>query len=190
MRQDFSQVSDERRSELFPIILEPHNPAWSEYYIKEKEFLYNMLGDKIVRISHIGSSSIPGIRAKPIIDILLELSLDTDIDMLSEHLLDEGYVINTPEIDVILYLKGYTPQGFEGQCYHIHVRYSGDWDELYFRDYLLIHPEVAHEYEKLKLALKELYTHDRDAYTDAKGDFIKKYTALAREEFPDRYVPV
>jgi len=79
-----------------------------------------------------------------------------------------------------MFMKGYTPQGFEGQAFHVHVRYSGDWDELYFRDYLLANPDIAAEYGKLKLELQKKYKHDRDAYTSAKTDFIKRITRLAR----------
>ncbi|MDR3060393.1 MAG: GrpB family protein [Prevotella sp.] len=65
---------------------------------------------------------------------------------------------------------------------YLHVRYSGDWDELYFRDYLLTHPDVAREYGILKLKLQEIYKHDRDGYTQAKSDFIKEVTNRARKE--------
>ncbi len=102
---------------------------------------------------------------------------------------DRGYIVNTPPKDIIMYIKGCTPNGFEGQCVHIHVRYHDDWDELYFRDYLIAHPEVANEYGELKIKLKEHYEYDRDAYTDAKGDFVRKYSERAREEFPNRYSP-
>ena len=131
----------------------------------------------------------PGLIAKPTIDILLEIPQDIDLLAETEKMMDEGYIVNTPQKDVIMYLKGYTPRGFEGQCVHIHVRHYADWDELYFRDYLISHPKVADEYGKLKLALKEQYIHDRDGYTDAKGDFVRKYSKLARVEFPNRYAP-
>jgi len=85
-----------------------------------------------------------------------------------------------------MFMKGYTPYGFEDHVFHIHVRYSGDWDELYFRDYLLEHPGVAEEYGILKLKLKDKFEHDRDAYTDAKTEFISEVTRLARKEFGDR----
>ena len=71
--------------------------------------------------------------------------------------------------------------------YHIHLRYTGDNDELYFRDYLNEHPDVAKEYEALKLRLWKQYEHNRDAYTDAKTGFISKWTAEARKEYGDRY---
>lgn len=190
MRQDFSKVTEEMLSALFPIILQPYDKAWAEYYLTEREFLKSVFGEHLLRINHIGSTSVPGLTAKPTIDILLEISSDTDLTPITERMEDEGYVINTPKKDLIMYLKGYTPRGFEGQCVHIHVRNSGDWDELYFRDYLILHSDIVQEYVKLKLLLKEQYTHDRDGYTDAKGEFVKKYTEYARAEFPDRYIPV
>jgi GrpB-like predicted nucleotidyltransferase (UPF0157 family) len=189
MRQDFSNVSKKRLSELFPVILEPHNPEWITYYFIEREFLQTLFDDRILRINHIGSSSVPGLIAKPTIDILLEITKDIDLSLITEKMRDEGYIVNTPEKDIIMYLKGYTPRGFEGQCVHIHVRHYDDWDELYFRDYLIAHSEVAQKYGNLKLMLREKYVHDRDGYTNAKGDFIRKYTALARTEFPNRYTP-
>jgi GrpB-like predicted nucleotidyltransferase (UPF0157 family) len=79
-------------------------------------------------------------------------------------------------------VKGYTPQGFKGQVFHVHVNYSSDWDELYFRDYLLKNPEIAARYGNLKLELQKKYEHDRDGYTNAKTDFIKRITGLARAE--------
>ena len=190
MRQDFSNVSKERLSELFPILLEPHNPKWIEYFSIEKNFLKSIFGNAITRINHIGSSCIPGLVAKPTIDILLEISQPIDLSTITEKMEDAGYCINNPPKDIIAYVKGYTPRGFEGQCVHIHVRQQGDWDELYFRDYLLLHPDVAGEYGKLKTMLKEKYTNDRDGYTYAKGDFIKKYSKCARVEFPNKYTPV
>ena len=189
MRQDFSVITEDKLSELFPILLENHDPMWTDYYRAEKEFLISIFDDMLLRINHIGSTSVPGLVAKPTIDILLEISKDADISGVTERLKDEGYIINTPKKDVIMFLKGYTPRGFEGQCVHIHVRYLSDWDELYFRDYLILHPEIAHEYEKLKVLLKDQYTYDRDGYTEAKGDFVTKYSEYARKEFPNKYNP-
>lgn len=189
MRQDFSNVTAEKLAELFPVLLAEHNPAWKDYYEQERDFLQTVFGGKLIRISHIGSSSVPGLLAKPTVDILLEVAGDTELEAITVQLMDEGYVVNTPKGDLIMYLKGYTPQGFQGQAAHIHVRHSGDWGELYFRDYLIAHPEAAAEYAALKTALKEQFPHDRDGYTEAKGQFVKAHTELARAEFPGRYAP-
>ncbi|MCL2615877.1 MAG: GrpB family protein [Dehalococcoidia bacterium] len=188
-REDWSNISDAKRAELFPIILEAHNPRWKEYYAAESLFLREVFGSCVVRISHIGSTAVAGLTAKPTIDILLEISDTTDLQPITEKLLDAGYVVNNPKDDIVMYIKGYTPRGFEEQAVHIHVRHSADWDELYFRDYLALHKDVAREYERLKLRLKEQFTHDRDGYTDAKEAFIKKHTQQARLEFPGRYAP-
>jgi len=82
---------------------------------------------------------------------------------------------------------GYTPEGFADKVYHIHLRYQGDHDELYFRDYLREHTQVAKDYEALKLSLWAQYEHNRDAYTDAKTDFIQTWTRQARQDYGGRY---
>ena len=84
--------------------------------------------------------------------------------------------------------KGYTPAGFAEKVYHLHVRALGDWDELYFRDYLRKYPKAARQYEELKRSLKEKYEHNRDAYTEAKTAFVQQYSQAARQEFGTRYL--
>ena len=98
-----------------------------------------------------------------------------------------GFTIMSARVDRISLNKGYTKNGFADKVYHIHLRYAGDNDELYFRDYLNDHPEVAKEYEILKLQLWKQYEHNRDAYTNAKTDFISRWTAEARKEYRGRY---
>ena len=83
--------------------------------------------------------------------------------------------------------KGYTENGFEEKIFHLHVRYAGDNDELYFRDYLREHPPLAKQYEELKLSLRKKFEHNRDAYTESKTKFISTYTQLAKQKYTDRY---
>ena len=78
--------------------------------------------------------------------------------------------------------KGYTEHGYADKVFHLHIRYEGDDDEIYFRDYLNAHADVAKQYEALKLSLARAYRHDRDAYTQAKGDFVRHYTDIAKGE--------
>ena len=70
---------------------------------------------------------------------------------------------------------------------HLHLRYRGDNDELYFRDYLREHPDIAQAYQTLKHALAVPYKHDRDGYTAAKGDFIRQYTQAAKALYHAHY---
>lgn len=128
--------------------------------------------------------------AKPTIDILLEIKEDVDINNLIDSLKSIGYLSsNQPNNPTphLMFMKSYTPSGFKEQVFHLHVRYSADWDELYFRDYLIAHPDVAKSYGELKLKLKEKYEFNRDGYTKTKLDFIQKITQLGKREFNNRY---
>lgn len=89
--------------------------------------------------------------------------------------------------DRISFNKGYTEKGFAERVFHLHLRYIGDNNELYFRDYLIEHTSIAIEYERMKLNLWEKYEFNRDGYTNAKTDFIQKYTEKAKLEYGDRY---
>lgn len=191
MNKPFNDMTNEELWELFPIVLSVHNPIWVKNYLTEKPVLEKAVGiQNIVRMNHIGSTAIPSLIAKPTIDILLEIKDDTDNKRLISNMQSVGYIYSEQPSNPaphMMFMKGYTPQGFKGQVFHVHVRYSGDWDELYFRDYLLAHPEIADEYGKLKLELKKEYEHDRDGYTHAKTDFIKRITKLARSDIQIRF---
>ena len=82
---------------------------------------------------------------------------------------------------------GYTPQGYADKVYHIHLRYRGDNDELYFRDYLTDHPDIAHQYETLKINLCKQCILDRDAYTAGKTAFIQTWTKAGKLAYEGRY---
>ena len=114
---------------LFPILLAKHDPAWQGRYQEEADRLATALGSRIVRIHHIGSTSVPGLLAKPTIDILLEVCTDADCGTLIDTVRNLGYRYSPqPENPAphMMFMKGYTPHGFEGQAYHLHVRYPGD----------------------------------------------------------------
>lgn len=91
------------------------------------------------------------------------------------------------ECNRMSFQKGYTEEGFAERVFHLHLHYYGDNDELYFRDYMNDNPGLAKEYERLKLSLWKRFEHDRDAYTMAKGDFIREHTAKAKEEYGNRW---
>lgn len=193
MGKSLSEMSLEELWELFPIILKEHNPSYKDWYLIEKEAIVNAIGrNNIKRISHIGSSAVEGLIAKPTVDILLEVDLNCDIEQIKLNLIESGWVLmtfsNEPDLKMF-FNKGYTPEGFAEKVFHLHVRYIGNWNELYFRDYLITHKEVADEYGNLKMRLKEQYEHNRDGYTDAKTEFINKYSEIARIEFRNRYMP-
>jgi GrpB-like predicted nucleotidyltransferase (UPF0157 family) len=168
--------------ELFPIILYPHNEVWKQWYREKAAEIRSYLHpEQIHRLSHIGSTAIPAIKAKGIVDILLEVPIEHFQEVL-DLLRSRGWVLMHQDAWRVSLNQGYTPAGFAERVFHLHLHLPGDADEIYFRDYLLRHPEVANEYEKLKLGLEELYRNNRDDYTEAKTDFIRKYTAIAKAE--------
>lgn len=186
MSKSLNEMSNEELWQLFPINLCEHNKSWKDNFATEKEVIESTISpENIAGISHMGSTAIPGLIAKPTIDILLEIEDDFDMKELITKMEAIGYIYSPQPgkpAPHMMFMKGYTPEGFKGQVYHVHVRYRGDWDELYFRDYLLTHPEAAKEYGKLKLKLKKQYEHDRDSYTDAKTDFIQRIINLAKQK--------
>lgn len=193
MHKALAEMSLKELWELFPIILKEHNPNYKEWYESEKEqLLSGIKSQDIKRINHIGSTAVEGLIAKPTIDILLEVGKYCDITKLIESLKVKnwGLMSSAYEPDLRLaFNKGYTPDGFAEKVYHLHIRYSGDWDELYFRDYLLDHPDVAIQYGNLKLSLWKEFEHNRDGYTAAKTEFITRYTEKAKCEYGGRYIP-
>ena len=188
MTKALESMSLEELWQLFPIFLEEHNPDWKAWYEEEYRNLLSFLPqEKMVRISHIGSTSLETIWAKPIIDILVEISLDADMEDFKKALLEHGYLLMSKASNRMSFNKGYTPAGFAERVFHLHLRYAGDHDELYFRDYLQNHPTVAKDYEKLKLSLWKQYKHNRDAYTEAKTNFIRACTQKAKKLYEGRY---
>lgn len=187
MNKELSEMTLEELWELFPIILKEHNTDYKNWYEEKKTEIIKAIGkSNIKRINHIGSTAVEGLIAKPTVDILLEINDNSDIQNVISLLTEDGWVLMADEwvsMRRLSFNKGYTPRGFAEKVFHLHVRLLGDCNELYFRDYLIEHKNIAEEYGKLKLGLKEKYEHNRDGYTEAKSDFIKKYTEMAKKGY-------
>ena len=186
MGKKLSEMSLEELWQLFPILLTEHQSCWKQWHLEEESSLKNILPPE-ARIHHIGSTAIPAIWAKPIIDILVEIPREKDLLVYKQLIVDNGYICMSQTDNRLSFNKGYTEEGFAERVFHLHLRFAGDNDELYFRDYLMQFPAVAGEYEKLKLSLWKEYEFCRDGYTNAKGEFVKKYTQKAKELYKDRY---
>ena len=188
MGKELSEMSLEELWELFPIFLIAHNDQWNIFYDEIESFLKITLSEcPVERINHIGSTAISGIWAKDIVDVLIEVSKDSDIQSTAKVIEKNGFIRMSTEGDRISFNRGYTKSGFADKVYHVHLRYVGDNDELYFRDYLNEHTQIAKEYETMKLQLWKLFEHNRDAYTNAKTEFIRKWTSEAKRVYAGRY---
>ena len=186
MKKKLSEMSLEELWQLFPIFLTEHQNCWEAWYSEEQTLLKTAL-PHVERISHIGSTAIPAIWAKPIVDILVEIPQESNLSDYKSLITSAGYICMSQSENRMSFNKGYTENGFAERVFHLHLRYAGDNNELYFRDYLTGHPDIAKEYEKLKLSLWKDYEHNRDGYTNAKTEFVNEYTEKAKLLYNNKY---
>ncbi len=179
--KDLKDMTLEELWALFPIELVPHQSVWQEWASDEIKALSSSLALYSPIITHIGSTAVPDIWSKPIIDILIELPVGSDWMQIKSLLEQSGYICMSESDTRMSFNKGYTPNGFAEKVFHVHVRRAGDNDEICFRDYLRTDPEVAQEYQALKLSLLPKYRNNRDGYTEAKTEFVRRVTALAKQ---------
>lgn len=178
MKKRLEDMTLEELWQLFPITLTPHNPDWKLWADEEIAGLMKFLSECRPVINHIGSTAVPDIMAKPIVDILVEV--DSQLSTVKSLLLSHGYICMAESADRMSFNKGYTVDGYAARVYHVHVHLSGDNEEIRFRDYLLAHADVAREYEALKLRLLPRFRTDRDGYTAAKSQFIRQVLSMSR----------
>ncbi|MGB6295332.1 MAG: GrpB family protein [Rivularia sp. (in: cyanobacteria)] len=144
-----------------------HNPNWANMFVQEAESICQALEKNlIVEIQHIGSTAVPGLAAKPVIDIMLGLRDLSDGKNIIKPLEDLGYVYwaDNPNPEKMFFVKGMPPYG-KKRTHHVHVvEIDGEfWQRRLFRDYLKIHPQEARRYEKLKRDLAARFRDDREA---------------------------
>ncbi|MFB1052243.1 GrpB family protein [Paraliobacillus sp. JSM ZJ581] len=189
MPKKLSEMGLEELWQLFPIILSEHKGEWTDWYAEESSIIHQLLQkDKCVKINHIGSTAIKEILAKPTVDILVEIPTEYNMNEIKRLLVGGGYFLMSEDEKRMSFNKGYTEKGFADKVFHVHVRFYGDNDELYFRDFMNENPTLASQYEELKLSLSKRYKHNRDRYTEAKGVFISECTKRAKEKYPKRYL--
>ena len=166
----------------------PYDPRWRGVFEEEKALLLSCLPKMLVkRIEHFGSTAVPDLAAKPIVDMLVEVtSLDETRQKVPLIFEPKGYDYfwrpmwgdDTPPFYAFL-IKRDTDGN---RTHHIHMVEANFelWDRLLFRDYLIEHPHVAQDYAKLKSELSITHVKDRVAYTEAKTDFIVRITSIAK----------
>lgn len=151
-----------------------YNSAWPQLFAKEKQSLLAALGNIIHAIEHVGSTSVPGLSAKPIIDMIASVDSLEVYKELAKPLELLGYEFMPERVfsDRVFFPKG--PR--ENRTHHLSLvlKDSPGWhDPIRFRDYLIANPIVREEYQKLKLELADKYPNDRASYTKAKEATIQ-----------------
>ncbi|MEM2905857.1 MAG: GrpB family protein [Candidatus Bathyarchaeia archaeon] len=164
------------------VVIVDYDPRWPSLYEEEKRRILSVIGHKVLALEHIGSTAVPGLGAKPIIDIMACVSGPSDADECIPLLAGIGYLdVTREEGDPDWYCC--LGKASHSVGYHLHlVRYMGDFarKHLLFRDFLRSHPDTAREYYELKKRMAARYGSDRRAYTESKTSFIEGVVARAR----------
>jgi GrpB-like predicted nucleotidyltransferase (UPF0157 family) len=158
-----------------PVIIVPYDPSWPQQFEEEKTRLLAEIGAYVLSIEHIGSTAVPGLAAKPVIDILVGVRSLQEAPFFIPLLEARGYeYVSAYEVEMPF--RHYLQLLVNGE--HIHHLHMVEPDSRFYRvqlacrDYLRAHPESRDAYARLKYDLAKKYRNDRDAYTDAKSDFI------------------
>jgi len=151
-----------------------HDNKWFNKYEKEKKKINNIYKDILVDIHHIGSTAIPNIKAKPVIDILVVVEDINKVDQYDNLMQELGY---EPKGEFGIENRRFFQKGGNYRSHHVHIFEKGDQEikkHLNFRDYLRAHPAKAKQYSKLKESLAEQYPYNIDKYIEGKNDFIQE----------------
>lgn len=161
------------------IVLEDYNRQWVNKYLSEKELWESILSNNLLKIHHIGSSAIPSIKSKPIIDILIEVNSIDTLESTNQNLIELGYEVKG-EYGIIG--RRFYQKLINGKRkIHVHCYQNGHsnlFSHLIFRDKLRADIKLAKEYETLKIKLAAEFESDRNAYTIGKNEFIQNVLAL------------
>ena len=165
------------------VLVLPYDDSWPSLYKLEAERIKKVLKNEIISIHHIGSTSIPGCSAKPIIDILLEVKNILVIDNYNDEMIGLGY---EPRGELGIpgrrYFSREEPK--DVRTHHIHSFQSGDIGlvrHLAFRDYMIAHPEDAKTYSELKQILARRFPKDIDGYISGKHLYCERMEKVAVE---------
>lgn len=154
----------------------PYNPEWRQEFSREAAQLTNTLGENVVAVHHIGSTAIPNIYAKPVLDVLLVVHNHAALDAKQAQMEALGYEargeLGIPE------RRFFRRGNADGDRTHqIHTFEAGSPQitrHLAFRDYMIAHPDTAQAYSDLKRTLAAQHPNDIEAYMDGKDDFVQE----------------
>ena len=162
-----------------PVVVSEYDPEWPELFRQIAEPVRHALGTIALAVEHVGSTSVPGLAAKPVIDVDVVVSSAEDVPAAIERLRDIGYVYQgdkgIPGREAFMW-PPHAPR------HHLYVVVEGSKprvDHVRFRDYLRDHPEVARDYAELKRRLAEQHGNDHEAYTNAKSEFVARVLSEA-----------
>lgn len=168
------------------VVIVEYDPGWSLMFEKAAAQVADVLSkDLVIRIDHIGSTAVPGLAAKPIIDVLVSVHSLIQARQVAVPALEElgyAYWFDNPDSQRMFFVKGLPPNN--PRTHHIHIIESNSilQERLLFRDYLREHPDESLRYAQLKRHLAQQFPTDREAYTSGKAEYVKSVMHKVRQE--------
>jgi GrpB-like predicted nucleotidyltransferase (UPF0157 family) len=169
-----------------PVVIVDYDPEWPRRYEALRAPIAEALGGLAAEIVHLGSTSVPGLAAKPVIDLNVRLRAAEDLPAAIERLARLGYR-HEGDLGIIGREAFATPPGYATHDHHLYVcapDWAGHDDQIAFRDYLCAHPRTALAYARLKRTLAARHRNDRGAYANAKAGFVRAVLERARRTHP------
>jgi len=160
-----------------------YDPNWINIFETEKILLTSVIGKNAVLIEHIGSTTVKGLAAKPVIDILVEVKNLLDLDKYNEQIATLGFVVKGENG---ISGRRYFQKGGQKRSHHVHAFQSGDFNLIRhraFKEYLIAHPWASSEYGQVKKEARLKSDNNIHIYMALKNEFIQKYEKLAVEWF-------
>ena len=169
------------------VVVVPYNKQWVSMYEEEAIKLRRIFGEQLVAIHHIGSTSIPGLEAKPIIDIMPVVEDINSVDEHNESMREIGY---EPKGENGIPERRYFQKGGDNRSHHVHIFQVGNPHverHLAFRDYLRTHPIEAREYGDFKQKLAQEFPYDIGSYVQGKESLVKDIEQRALEWYGENH---
>ena len=161
-----------------------YDPEWPSKYVRERDYITEILKDNCISIYHIGSTSVPELAAKPIIDIMVVVRSLDRVDAVAEKFSDMGYEY-LGEFGIVG--RRYLRKGGDERTHQIHIFQSDDWNNigrhLAFRDYMRTHEKERNQYAKIKKDLAQKFPYDIDGYCDGKENFVREMEKCALAQY-------
>ena len=161
-----------------------YDPDWPSKYVRERDYIAEILKDNCIAVYHIGSTAVPGLAAKPVIDIMAVVKNLEKVDTVADRFSEMGYeYLGEFGIPGRRYLR----KGGDERTHQIHIFQADDWDNigrhLAFRDYMRTHEKERNEYAKIKKELAQEFPYDIDGYCDGKENFVRETEKRALAQY-------
>ena len=171
-----------------PVYVVPYDPSWPSLLAGERARVFGAVGRCVEELEHAGSTAVPGLAAKPVVDLMAGLRSMSYAERCVGPLVDLGYSYwaEGAEPHHRLFVR-FVDEEMTARTHNLHLVEVGGrywWDRLLFRDHLRENAETARAYARLKRGLAHRYRDDREAYTAAKAEFVSEVVRLARRDSP------